>query len=93
MKVLCFSDKANEENNREWFRGGSDISYYKNQYKKDCHGYSKNYYTFTFTYQFEHSDDQVYFCYSMPYTYSDLLKDLKEYEEKKSDYIHRNTLC
>lgn len=29
----------------------------------------------------------------MPYTYSDLLKDLKYYESMKTDYIHRNTLC
>lgn len=52
MKVLCFSEKANEEQNWEWFWGGSEISYYKNNFKKESHGYSKNYYTFTFTYQF-----------------------------------------
>ncbi len=35
----------------------------------------------------------MFFAYSMPYTYSDLVKDLKQYEAMKTDYIHRNTLC
>ena len=29
----------------------------------------------------------------MPYTYTDLLKDLKYYESLNKNYIHRNTLC
>lgn len=29
----------------------------------------------------------------MPYTYTDLLKDLKFYENLNKNYIHRNTLC
>jgi hypothetical protein len=50
MKVLCFSEKSNEESGKEWFRGGTDIAYYKNNYKKESTIYSKNYYTFSFTY-------------------------------------------
>lgn len=29
----------------------------------------------------------------MPYTYSDLIKDLKNYESLNKNYIHWNTLC
>jgi len=54
---------------------------------------SKNYYTFTFTYKFDYSDDKVYFAYSMPYTYSDLVKELKYIEMLNKTYIHWNTLC
>lgn len=94
MKVLCYSELSNADNGQEWFWGGTDIAYYKNNYWKDNRGgYSKNYYTFTFTYKFKHSNDKVFFAYSMPYTYSDLCKDLKWYEALEKDYIHRNTLC
>ena len=34
----------------------------------------------------------MFFAYSMPYTYSDLCKDLAMYE-RKGDWITRNTLC
>ena len=34
----------------------------------------------------------MFFAYSMPYTYSDLCKDLTMYE-RKGDWITRNTLC
>lgn len=94
MKVLCYSKTENQESGKEWFREGTDISYYKNNFKKEnWQGFAKSYYTFSFTYNFKYSDDTVYFAYSMPYTYSDLLKDLKSYENLNTDYIHRNTLC
>lgn len=37
---------------------------------------NRTYYTLTFTYDFDYSDDTVYFAYSIPYTYSDLLDDM-----------------
>lgn len=38
----------------------------------------KNYYTLSFEYTFHYDDDEVYFAYSIPYTYSQLLNFLKE---------------
>lgn len=70
MKVLCFSEKEKEKSGREWFWSGTDISYYENNFWKP--GVFKFFYTFTFTYEFTHDNDQVYFAYSMPYTYTDL---------------------
>ncbi len=57
MKVLCYSEWEFEENKKEWFWGGQDIAYYKNNFKKESHGYSKNYYTLTFSHTFKYSDD------------------------------------
>lgn len=54
----------------------------------------KPYYSMTFDYDFELAGDKVYFAYSLPYTYSKLLKFLNEitkiYEGKT---LLRETLC
>ena len=36
------------------------------------------FYTLTFILDFEYDNDTVYIAYAYPYTYSDLLQDLKE---------------
>jgi hypothetical protein len=71
MKVLIYSSKLAEEENKGWFRGGKDICYYGNGIQKEHQRY-RNYYTLTFTYKFDHDDDTVYFSYCYPYTYTDL---------------------
>lgn len=35
MKVLCFSEKKRHNEGIEWFRDGTDISYYKNNFKRE----------------------------------------------------------
>lgn len=55
--------------------------------------YQRCFYTFTFTYKFEYDYDSVYFAYSQPYSYSDLVDELSEIEKMKLDYVSRNTLC
>jgi len=37
---------------------------------------NRTYYTLTFTHEFQYDDDSVFFAYSIPYTYSDLLDDM-----------------
>lgn len=94
MKVIIYSEKKNEINGKGWFRGGSDIAYFQNHYRKDQKlGYVRYYNTFTFTYTFEHDNDTVYFAYSQPYTYQNLSDDLAEIMQRKLDYVTRNTLC
>ena len=34
MKITMFSTKAYEETGKLWFKGGNDIKYYENEYKK-----------------------------------------------------------
>lgn len=51
------------------------------------------YYSFTFTYQFQHDYDTVLFAYSQPYTYTDLTDDLTHITKQKYDFVTRNTLC
>ena len=94
MKVLVFSEA---EAQKGWFRGGRDISYYKNCFAKIRAnvGNPKFYYSATFTYDFTRDNDTIYFAYSQPYTYSDLREDLEKIQKnpEMAKYVSRNTLC
>jgi hypothetical protein len=64
MKVSIYSDKkAEEENGIGWHRGGTDISYFQNQIRRDGNQFARHYYTATFTYTFEYDEDTVFFSY------------------------------
>ena len=84
MKVMIRS----EAKGPAWFRGGEDISYFCNGIKRNSAG--KSYYTLTFTHQFSSSHDTVYFAYSMPYTFSNIMKYLQELEE---DEARKQVVC
>jgi len=71
MKVSVYSDRKAELGQMGWHRACTDISYFKNQVRKDFNN-SRFYNTLTFTYEFEHDNDTVFFAYCFPYTYSDL---------------------
>ena len=53
------------------------------------------YYTLTFSHTFAHDQDKVYFAYSVPYSYSDLTRDLDliAQDEQRAAYMQRTTLC
>lgn len=38
-------------------------------------------YKLSFDYTFSHEDDEVYFAYCIPYTYSELQNDIEKYKE------------
>ena len=75
-----------------WKRGCSDISYFPNSFKRNKKG--KPYYTITFTHRFEKSNDVVYFAYSQPYTYSNMMDYLKSIESDpvKKKFVSRRLL-
>ena len=95
MKILCLSEKLKNESNIEWHRDGSEIYYYKNWFKREgLIGIEKWYYTLTFSYTFRYDNDQVFFAYSLPYSYSDLWDDLSKImsNERISSFTSRNVL-
>jgi len=97
MKVSIYSQKKAEaeEHPVGWHKGGERISYFSNGIKKDIMYYSKGYYTLSFNYKFSHDDDIVYFAYSTPYTYQDLMTDIYEIEgdSRRREICSRKTLC
>lgn len=77
MKVLIHSEKKEQREDIGWFRGGEELSYYQNNYRREhMTSYQRCYYSFTFSYRFEYDNDSVFFSYSQPYSYSDLLEDI-----------------
>jgi cytosolic carboxypeptidase protein 2/3 len=80
MKVCIYSEKKAEEQQISWYRGCTGVSYFANNIRKEPLYMNKTYYTLTFTHEFEYSNDSVFFAYSVPYTYSDLLDDLMSIE-------------
>ncbi len=94
MKPAVYSQVKSDKEHVGWHHDGSHISYYANGIKKSENS-NKSLYTLTFTYEFPHSDDTVFFAYSYPYTYSDLADVLTriECDEKKSEFSLRKTLC
>ena len=75
MKVTLYSEKLTHETKMGWHRGCSNISYVPNSIRKGDQ-FGKTYNTLTFTYNFQYTDDTVFFAYCFPYTYSDLMDDL-----------------
>jgi cytosolic carboxypeptidase protein 2/3 len=76
MKVAIYSERKAAAQDVGWHRGGTDISYFKNNIRKDYNA-PKYFYTATFTHTFEFDDDSVFFSYSYPYTLTDLRNDLE----------------
>lgn len=62
--------------------------------RKD-YSFTNYFYSLSWDYEFEFDGDAVYFSYSLPYTYSDLKRDLAviENDEVKSSYVLISTLC
>jgi hypothetical protein len=94
MKVLVYSQQMCDKMQIEWYRDGTNISYTPNNIRK-LESSKKTLYTLSFNYEFPFSEDTVYFAYSCPYTYSDLIEVLTKIEcdEKKSEFCLRKTLC
>ena len=92
MQVLVFSEQSEKNQQKLWHRAGSSISYTKNKLTKSN---GRSYYTLSFTYTFGYSQDVVYFAYSCPYTYTDLMKYLLSLENnhQRQNFISRKSLC
>ena len=77
IKSENLEHKINNNNKEEkefWQRGCSNIIYFKNNINRES-GHN-SYYTLSFQYKFEYSNDKVYFAHCMPYTYTKLVKYL-----------------
>lgn len=88
-KIFWYSEKRARDYNVSWTRGGEDYSYgalpgQKKKFKKKS--------TVSFTISFPFPNDTIYLCYALPYTYSDLLKDISTWSSN-SKYVKCETLC
>ena len=84
MKLVVYSTKIFEQHGIGWHRAGNDIAYYANGIRKTVNP-NKCFYTLKFSYSFTHDNDQVYFAYSYPYTYSQLTEYLNKLEAENTN--------
>lgn len=100
QRPLMFSEKRFTWSNFGWLRGGHDICYFKNSYKRVSTGRKRKdggsgYYTLSFSLRCPHDDDRVYIANCYPYSYSDLIGFLKKLQERRSldDCLMVQSLC
>ena len=96
LKIWFYSKKLNQEKNLGWHHTIEEVKYYKNSLYRMLKGKRQYYYTLSFDFTFPYDDDEIYFANCIPYTYTDLMRKLNEYqkyENSKYPYFHRKTLC
>jgi hypothetical protein len=91
MKPLTFSLKNTINGNKVWERKCTEVSYYKNSYIRSNE--SKSFYTLTFSYTFDDPTDTIFFAYSYPYTYTDLMEYVEKLQMNYPSILRVNTLC
>ncbi|XP_017783934.1 PREDICTED: cytosolic carboxypeptidase 2-like [Nicrophorus vespilloides] len=72
MRPLLYSEKDAQLHSIGWRRCGDNITYFCNDNGTPEDPDQQSTYTLTFTLEFPHEGDTVYFAHSYPYTYSDL---------------------
>jgi murein tripeptide amidase MpaA len=95
MKISVYSEKHAEKEKIGWLKGGNNIDYYKNGLFKYVKDQKRSLSSLSFTYEFEYENDTVYFANTIPYTYTDIFKELNEIQknDKLTEIIHRKILC
>ncbi|CAD8154135.1 unnamed protein product [Paramecium pentaurelia] len=71
QRPVVFSIKCNKLKGTGWVKAGYNINYFRNKFKRE-NSSLKTYYTLSFSYKFEHSNDKIYFAQCYPYTHSQL---------------------
>lgn len=94
---LVLSMQAKSFKQTDWHRAGQFVSYTQNNIQRKYHQANgcNYYFTLSFTYTFEFSNDKVYFSHCYPYTYTNLLDYLEELSENPgySEYLKITSLC
>lgn len=85
MKPSIWSLNANKKNQVGWIQGGQNVDYDISPYHEEINKMNphkpKSYYCMSFDYKFETGNDDVYFSYTVPYSYSQLLSHLRQVKE------------
>ena len=96
IKIWVYSRKNSELNKIGWHHTNEEVKYYKNFLYKLNKGKKDYYYTLSFNYTFLYNNDEVFFANCIPFTYTDLNKDLNVYTKNENDkyiFFNRKKLC
>lgn len=97
MRPLIYANVADESTGdtfKCWSRTGGDITYTPNEHTKGT-SESPPTYTLAFTHCFERTNDNVYFAFALPYTYTDVQQYLNGLSSDKrvARIVRRRRLC
>jgi hypothetical protein len=96
MQPSFFSRRACDKEGRGWYQAGQNIRYEESQYSKEINdmnylSYSRQFMQLSFTFNFEYTADEIFCCYTIPYSYSDMQAHLNELRllsrERELDFI------
>ena len=96
IKIWCYSRKDAEINKIGWHHTTEEVNYYKNFLYKLNKGKKEYFYTLSFNYTFKYDNDEVFFANCIPFTYTDLTRDLNIFTKNENDkyiYFNRRKLC
>ncbi len=96
IKIWYYSQKENIEKKTGWHHTNEEVKYYRNYLFRIMKGQRQYYYTLSFDFTFKYDNDIIFFANCIPFTYTDLMKDLNyytKYENSKFPFFHRKTLC
>eukprot|EP00826_Nyctotherus_ovalis_P005744 TRINITY_DN11306_c0_g4_i4.p1 TRINITY_DN11306_c0_g4~~TRINITY_DN11306_c0_g4_i4.p1 ORF type:complete len:443 (-),score=107.38 TRINITY_DN11306_c0_g4_i4:55-1383(-) len=85
MRMWVYSKTLAEKKRVYWHKGGEEIEYKVNQHQRRSITVKSEetcFYTLSFKYTFDHDNDEVYFAYSCPYTYSKMCKLIADTEAR-----------
>ena len=96
IKIWCYSRKNSDINKVGWHHTTEKVNYYKNFLYKLNKGKKEYYYTLSFNYTFQFDNDEVFFANCIPFTYTDLTRDLNLFTKSENDkyiFFDRKKLC
>ena len=96
IKIWCYSRKNSDINKVGWHHTTENVNYYKNFLYKLNKGKKEFYYTLSFNYTFQFDNDEVFFANCIPFTYTDLNRDLNFFTKNENDkyiFFDRKKLC
>ena len=96
IKIWCYSRKNSDINKIGWHHTNENVNYYKNFLYKINKGKKEYYYTLSFNYTFQFDNDEVFFANCIPFTYTDLTRDLNYFTKNENDryiFFDRRKLC
>ncbi|KAF5884584.1 cytosolic carboxypeptidase 4-like, partial [Clarias magur] len=96
MQPVMYSVKEALEGRPQWVRTGTEICYYRNNFRSSEGHRGPCFYTLTFTVTFRHEDDVCYLAYHYPYTFSALqshLHMLQRSVDPRKVFFRQQALC
>ena len=82
MQPSSYSKKAHDTEGEDWFQAGTNVKYEDSEYSAEVNHMNpyknRSYSSLSFDFQFMIGGDEVFCCYTVPYTYSEVLAHLEE---------------